>query len=133
MPNASNRPETASENRKLGGSRTATNETKVSAATATDPRRNAQAMPKQTPPKPPKDKNDAANATGRDHPSQSEHSAQADVARKLYEKLQNAKHDEHPPGGPPNKPKGGGFNQSFGGKHGGPKSGPPRRTQAKGG
>ncbi|MEQ1611036.1 MAG: hypothetical protein ABL956_19050, partial [Hyphomonadaceae bacterium] len=34
---------------------------------------------------------DRTEATGRDHSSQSEHSAQADVARKLYEQLQAKK------------------------------------------
>jgi hypothetical protein len=91
-------------------------------------------MPKPAPPKPPKTKNDVHNATGRDHPSETEHSAQAEVARKLYEKMHgaNAKHDAHPDGRPGGKPGKGGFNQGPG-KHGGPKSGPPRRTQAKGG
>lgn len=71
----------------------------------------------------------AAKATGPDHPSQSEH------AKALYDKLHgtSAQKNEHPAGGPPPKPKGGGFHQSFGGKNSGPKSGPPRRTQAKGG
>jgi hypothetical protein len=126
MPTASDRSKTASANRKLGGSRSATNETKVSNATAANPRRNAQAMPK--PEKPNAAPKGADKATGPDHPSQSEH------AKALYEKLHgtSAKQNEHPSGGPPGKGKRGGYGGGFS-NHQGPKSGPPRRTQGKGG
>lgn len=82
-------------------------------------------------PDPKKPKSDAPKSETPKPEAKEEHSAQSDVARKLYEKLHNAKHAEHPTGGPPNKPKGGGH-QPFN-KHAGPKSGPPRRTQGKGG
>lgn len=80
MPNASNRSQTSTANRKLGGSRTSTNETAVSAATATDPRRNAQAQAKAE--KPDAAPKAADKATGRDHPTESEHAE--DLSQKRY-------------------------------------------------
>jgi hypothetical protein len=73
-------------------------------------------------------------ATGRDHPSQTEHSAQAEVTRKLYEQLQAKRNTGGAPGATGKK---GGFdpNQFRGGKGnmGSAHGQMLRRTQSRGG
>ena len=102
-------------------------------AAAKSPAPVAKAPPKKAPPP-----GDHTEATGRDHPSQSEHSAQAEKMRALYEKL-HGKADQRasiPGQGPPGKKKGGfdasqirGAGKTFGG--GGNQM--MRRTQSRGG
>lgn len=74
-------------------------------------------------------------ATGRDHPAVTEHSAQAEVTRKLYEQLQARKNPGSGPGAPGQR-KGFDPNQFRGGKGGHVAGGHAqmiRRTQGRGG
>jgi hypothetical protein len=161
MPIASNRDKAAKEKtakagqpgKKLGGSRSATNETPVSSKekpapamsktgntkdTRPQPKASAKAAPKPAAPaaKPGKAEaksarpaNDHTEATGRDHPSQSEH------AHRLYEKLHGVSEQRTkvPGAGVPGKKGGFDPHQFRGNQKGFGGGNMMRRTQSRGG
>lgn len=142
MPSASDRGKSGKTDKKLGGSKTASNETPVSSKENPDPANPKTGNTSSTRPvaqtqgaKGPSTKSgakagDHTEATGRDHPSQSEH------AKALYQKLHGTS-DQKNRGGPPGANKKGGFDpkQVRGGKgnFGGGHNQMLRRTQSRGG
>jgi hypothetical protein len=152
MPTASNRDKTAKGNKKLGGSRMASNETPVSSKEKPAPGKSKTGNTKETRPEPkaakvlakpaapgkpakadgksPKASDDHTEATGRDHPSQSEH------AHRLYEKLHGTSAERTNVPGQKVPGKKGGFDQhQFRGNQRGFGGGGNmiRRTQSRGG
>lgn len=140
MPTASDRGKSGKPDKKLGGSKTASNETPVSSAENPAPAKSKTGDTAETRPKAqvqgkmaPSTKSgakpgDHTEATGRDHPSQSEH------AKALWQKLHGTS-DKRLAGGPPGQKKGFDPNQFRGGKGGtgGGHNQMLRRTQSKGG
>ena len=143
MPSASDRGKSGKTDKKLGGSKTASNETPVSSKENPNPAKSktgntsaTRAVAQTQGAKGPSTKagakaGDHTEATGRDHPSQSEH------AKALFEKLHGTS-AQRVAGGPPGaKGKKGGFDpkQFSGGKGsvGGAHNQMMRRTQSRGG
>lgn len=140
----------AESSRKLGGSRTATNETAVSSKESPAPAKSRTGNTKETRPDPKvaakttpkpaaapakpgakagKSSGDYTESSGRDHPSQSEH------AHRLYEKLHGTSDERTKVPGPNIPGRKGGFDphQFRGNRKGFGGGGMMRRTQSRGG
>ncbi len=150
MPTASNRDKSSKAGKKLGGSRAASNETPVSSKEKKSPAKSNTGNTKETRPaskapagkpvtasgktsakaEPKAPAGDHTEATGRDHPSQSEH------AHRLFEKLHgtSAQRGNVPGRAAPGKKGGFDPHQFRGGQKGGFGGGNMiRRTQSRGG